>query len=249
MIARCAPRGNRPVATASRGHYAEGVPRDVDVEAGVAAIAIRGRSLTAERLRDALQAVYDDGEARVVLLNLWPGADVAAFDGGYVRWLWRDYPLPTVCVFTGELVAGGLNVALGADVRICDTESSMRLGDEWDAPIAHRLRRLLQLPGNAAVPTRAVLGHRQLLDRGLVSAIVERGRGLAEARRVAGTIASRGPIATRLAREAIWRGLEMPLEQGLRFETDLTLLLQTTKDRAEGVRAFLEKRQPHFIGE
>jgi enoyl-CoA hydratase/carnithine racemase len=55
-------------------------------------------------------------------------------------------------------------------------------------------------------------------------------------------------LAVQLAKEAIWRGLEMPLEQALRFETDLTLLLQTTKDRAEGVSAFLEKREPHFIG-
>mgnify|MGYP000981138821 CR=1 FL=1 len=56
-------------------------------------------------------------------------------------------------------------------------------------------------------------------------------------------------LAKRLAKEALWRGLALPLEQALRFETDLTLLLQTTKDRAEGVRAFLEKRAPVFTGE
>ena len=66
---------------------------------------------------------------------------------------------------------------------------------------------------------------------------------------IAAAIAARGPIATRLAKEAVWRGLPQPLEQALRFETDLTLLLQTTKDRAEGVRAFLEKRPPRFTGE
>jgi enoyl-CoA hydratase/carnithine racemase len=66
---------------------------------------------------------------------------------------------------------------------------------------------------------------------------------------VAGLIAARGPFATQLAKEAIWQGLAMPLEQALRFETDLTLLLQSTKDRAEGVRAFLQKRPPAFTGE
>jgi 1,4-dihydroxy-2-naphthoyl-CoA synthase len=70
----------------------------------------------------------------------------------------------------------------------------------------------------------------------------------AEGLRVATVIASRAPHATQLAKEAIWRGSKMPLAQALRFETDLTLLLQTTKDRAEGVAAFLEKRHPHFIG-
>ncbi len=75
------------------------------------------------------------------------------------------------------------------------------------------------------------------------------GEAAAAARRVADVVASRGPIATRLGKEAIKRGAGQPLEQALRFETDLTLLLQTTKDRAEGVRAFLEKRPPLFTGE
>jgi enoyl-CoA hydratase/carnithine racemase len=88
-----------------------------------------------------------------------------------------------------------------------------------------------------------------LLKTGLVSAVTPPGGALAEARRTAEIIASRGPIATRLGKEAIWRGLPQPLDQALRFETDLTLLLQTTKDRAEGVRAFLEKRPPNFTGE
>ncbi|GAB4337288.1 MAG: hypothetical protein Kow0010_25410 [Dehalococcoidia bacterium] len=222
---------------------------DIQVEAGVAVVPIRGRSQPAERLCSALQTIYDGGEASVVLLNLWPGTEVQGFDGEAVRWLWRDYPLPAVCAFTGELAGTALNVALGADVRVCDTDASVRFGDGWDTLTAQRVRRLLQLGPAAVPPTRTVMGHRELLDRGLVSCVAERGRGLAEARRVAGVIASRGPVATRLAKEAIWRGLEMPLEQALRFETDLTLLLQTTKDRAEGVRAFLEKRQPHFIGE
>ena len=71
--------------------------------------------------------------------------------------------------------------------------------------------------------------------------------GLAEV--IAGRIAERGPIAVRYAKEAVRRGLEMPLEQALRYETDLTIILQTTEDRTEGVSAFLEKRKPKFKGQ
>ena len=71
-----------------------------------------------------------------------------------------------------------------------------------------------------------------------------RAAGEALARR----IADMGPLAVRYAKEAIQRGVDMPLEQALRYETDLTVILQTTSDRAEGVRAFLEKRAPNFEG-
>jgi enoyl-CoA hydratase/carnithine racemase len=83
---------------------------------------------------------------------------------------------------------------------------------------------------------------------GLVSQVVPRDRLLVEASALAGRIAARGPIAVRYAKEAVNQGLDMSLEQALRFETDLTIILQTTEDRAEGVRAFLEKRAPEFRG-
>ncbi|MEE9277248.1 MAG: enoyl-CoA hydratase-related protein, partial [Dehalococcoidia bacterium] len=70
----------------------------------------------------------------------------------------------------------------------------------------------------------------------------------AQAAALAGRIAQRGPLATRFAKEALRRGLEMPLDQALRYETDLTVLLQTTADRAEGVQAFKDKRPPRFEG-
>ena len=83
---------------------------------------------------------------------------------------------------------------------------------------------------------------------GLVSAVVPQQQLDNQARLLAERMASRGPLALRYAKEAVRRGLEQPLDQALRYETDLTVILQSTEDRAEGVRAFLEKREPKFEG-
>ena len=93
-----------------------------------------------------------------------------------------------------------------------------------------------------------VIDAQEALRCGLVSHVVADDRVDDEALALAEKIAERGPLAVRYAKEAVLRGMEMPLEQALRFETDLTVILQTTEDRAEGVRAFLEKREPHFKG-
>jgi enoyl-CoA hydratase/carnithine racemase len=71
---------------------------------------------------------------------------------------------------------------------------------------------------------------------------------MVEASRLAGAICERGPTAVGYAREVIGRGQDMTLDQALRYETDATVILQTTADRVEGVRAFLEKRHPDFTG-
>jgi enoyl-CoA hydratase/carnithine racemase len=62
------------------------------------------------------------------------------------------------------------------------------------------------------------------------------------------SITSRAPLAARLVKEAVVKGFDMTLGQGIRLEEDLYALLQTTEDRAEGVRSFLEKRKPLFKG-
>jgi enoyl-CoA hydratase/carnithine racemase len=61
-------------------------------------------------------------------------------------------------------------------------------------------------------------------------------------------MASKGPIALRYAKEAIYKGMDVTLEQGLRLEADLYLLLHTTRDRTEGINAFRKKRTPKFEG-
>lgn len=186
-------------------------------------------------LRAALDALTEGYATRAVVLVLDGGGRGGGDDA---EWVERWFPVPVVAALEGEVSGGAAALALAADIRVAG-------GDAW-----------LELPepgsARAAAIQRGAHGRisaGEAFARGIVSALTGPGEAVAEAARLAAVIAGRGPIATRLGKEAVWRGLPQPLEQALRFETDLTLLLQTTKDRAEGVRAFLEKRAPVFTGE
>ena len=190
-------------------------------------------------------AGYAEGNARVVVVEAAGDADLGAWPGERVRWLWRDYPLPIVFAFEGRLAGAEAAFALGCDIRVCGERAAFELDERgMDELTAARARGL---GAGEAIPGSLVAG--EALEAGLVSRVGPAGSAGEVARGAAVAVAARGPIATRLAKEAVWRGLDQPLEQALRFETDLTLLLQATKDRAEGVRAFLEKRPPDFTGE
>jgi enoyl-CoA hydratase/carnithine racemase len=66
--------------------------------------------------------------------------------------------------------------------------------------------------------------------------------------KMAKEMASKGPIALRYTKEAVYKGMDMTLEQGLRLEADLYLLIHTSKDRSEGIQAFRDKKTPKFEG-
>ena len=85
--------------------------------------------------------------------------------------------------------------------------------------------------------------------RGLVNEVVEPSRLMDRALEVAGVIASGAPIAIRYAKETVLKSMDMTLEQGLGLEADLSVVLQTTRDREEGLSSFAEKREPEFRGE
>ncbi len=194
-----------------------------------------------ETLQESLEVARASSNAAVVVLELGETGAVA----GDFDWLER-FELPVICTFESPLRDAAAGLALACDIRICGEHGSITP----PASSVARLRRLLHDPDAFE---RAVRGDAftsgEALGCGLVSSVTPAGLAADEAARLAGVMATRGPIALRLAKEAIWRGLAMPLEQALRFETDLTLLLQTTKDRAEGVRAFMEKREPRFTGD
>ncbi len=74
------------------------------------------------------------------------------------------------------------------------------------------------------------------------------GQALAEARELAEQILRGGPLAARYVKEAVYQGMDLALPQGLALEADLNLILQSTRDRAEGLASFAEKRPPRYSG-
>jgi len=86
----------------------------------------------------------------------------------------------------------------------------------------------------------------EALQCGLVNAVVELPQLLPTARQWAETICERGPLAVRAAKEAVIRGLSLPLADGLRLEAFLSGTLRGTEDAVEGPKAFAEKRKPNF---
>lgn len=214
-------------------------------------------------LEAATSMLHDDAAVSVVLLSA--AGDV--FSAGALRdaspWPagatlpFRCLELmaqPVIALIEGDAIGAGLELALACDVRIAAEGATFAmpgLGD-GNVPRGGATQRLPRLIGRARAAEMILLGEPMTaaaaLACGLVNRVAPRADARAAGETVARTMASRGPLALRYAKEAINRGLDMPLEQALRYETDLTVILQTTHDRAEGVRAFLEKRPPRFEG-
>jgi len=83
---------------------------------------------------------------------------------------------------------------------------------------------------------------------GLVSRVVPKEAYLTEAKKVAAEIASKSPVAIRMAKMAVNKSFEMGLSQGIDFERELFYLLFASEDKKEGMKAFMEKRKPEFKG-
>ncbi|MDP6606837.1 MAG: enoyl-CoA hydratase/isomerase family protein [Dehalococcoidia bacterium] len=166
-------------------------------------------------------------------------------------------PQPAIAAIEGSAHSIGLEIALACDIRVASSAATFAMPETASGvvPSGGGTQRLPRIVGRAHALRLLLTGDEvdaaEAKRIGLLSAVVDSGDAggvTAAAVEIARAIASRGPIATRMAKEAVHRGAEMTLEQALRYELDLTVLLQTTGDRAEGVRAFAAKRPPNFTG-
>ncbi len=161
---------------------------------------------------------------------------------------------PTIGAIRGYAVGGGLELALACDIRIASEDAKLGLAEvrRGIIPGSGGTQRLPRLIGTAKALEICLTG--ELVSGieahwlGLVNAVVPANAVLKTAEELAGRILKGAPVSVLFIKEAINKGIELPLEQGLRLEADLSALVATTEDSKEGPRAFVEKRAPVWKG-
>ena len=218
----------------------------------------------------ALQELDADPEIRAIVLGggeraFAAGADIAELAAGTPISLYenrrieqwdriRDLRTPVVAAVSGFCLGGGCELAMLCDLIVASEtakfgQPEINLGV---LPGAGGTQRLTRAVGKAIamdmILTGRTISAREALGLGLVARVVAKEVWLDEAKRAAGEIASKGPIAVRLAKEAVDQAFEAPLSVGIEFERRAFYLARASEDATEGLTAFVEKRAPDFKG-
>jgi len=148
-------------------------------------------------------------------------------------------PKPVIAAVNGFCLGGGMELALACDIRVASAQAKfgqpeVNLGIIPGGGGTQRLPRIIGL-GHAL---RLILIEEIVPPEGLLDRAVAIGE----------QIASKSPVAVAAAKEATRAAMSLPLDEGLRLETALFQLCFSSEDKAEGVRAFLEKRAANFQG-
>ncbi len=166
----------------------------------------------------------------------------------------EGFRLPFIAAINGIAAGGGCELALACHLRLAAplAEFSLpetRLGIIPGYGGTQRLAREIS-PGRALemMLTGRRLPATEAHQLGLVNRIVEVGQLLNQAEALANEIAELAPLAIRACLQAVTRGIDLPLTEGLALETELFAALFATDDVREGTSAFLEKRKPMFSG-
>ncbi len=162
---------------------------------------------------------------------------------------------PVIAAVNGDAIGDGLEMALACDVRIAAQNARFGLPEieEGLIPADGGTQRLPRIVGRGKalemVLTGEIIGAAEALENGLVTKVLPPESVTVEAEVLAKAMAAKAPVSLRYIKEAINKGLDMTMEQGLRLEADLYFLLHTTGDRTEGIKAFQQKRPPEFKGQ
>lgn len=187
------------------------------------------------------------------------GADIKEFRPGPVAavgetvhpdQIWK----PFIAAINGYALGGGLELALECDLRIAAEHA--RLGQPeiniGFMPGAGGTQRLPRFIPRAIAAQLLLLGEpidaHEAYRVGLVNKVVPLAELMPTAKQWAETICKKGPVGVRASKEAMIRGYDRPLEDGLRLERELANRVRMSEDFAEGARAFVEKRPPQYQG-
>jgi enoyl-CoA hydratase/carnithine racemase len=224
-----------------------------------------------EEFGQRLDQLENNRQTRVVILT---GAGEKIFSSGFDvsdaanapktsplgRELWRRvdrFPKPVIAALNGHAFGGGLELAMACHFRIMvdDPKASVGLTElnlgiipGWGGT-----QRLPRLVGRARALEMILfsrrIGPQEALEIGLVNKISPPAKLMDDAWELAGRLAERPPLAVGWVLKALAAGAYEGLDAGLRMEAEGSSALRETKDRAEGFKAFLEKRKPVFTGE
>jgi enoyl-CoA hydratase/carnithine racemase len=227
---------------------------------------------TARLIGERMREFDGDAALRVAIITgsgdkaFCAGADLKKMHGGShaggIQELW-DYERqnrlgqrlqvvkPVIAAINGYCLAGGLEFALGCDLRIASTNASFGCPEvRWSILHGFGAMRLPHTVGMSVAMEMLLTGERidarRAYEVGLVSRLVEPAALLPAAEQLAERIAQNGPLAIRVTKELAWRGLHEHPEDMLRFYAAVTALIHETEDAQEGPRAFSEKRTPRF---
>jgi len=214
--------------------------------------------------REALRAVILTGEGAQAFCA---GTDISELDGldeagarrasergQRVCALVESCPVPVVAAVNGVAAGGGCELALACHLRVASAEARFSLPETRLGllPAYGGTQRLARVVGEGRAFALTLAGGEltaaEALTAGLVNRVVAGPDVLAAAEQLAGDIARGAPLAVRACLEAVTRGRELPLADGLALEAELFSRLFATADAREGTRAFLEKRAPDFQG-
>lgn len=228
--------------------------------------------LTREEMVHALDALQSSDDTRVVIMTgagdkaFIAGADISEFEGRTpltqraamkglrIFTAIEEFPKPVIAMINGFCLGGGMEVALACDLRFAGDNAKLgqpeiNLGI---IPGGGGTQRLTRLVGEGKSMELILTG--DLIDAshakqiGLVNEVFPAAELRDRVQAYAVRIAEKSPIALRMAKEAVKAAARTNLREGLDREADLFCLTFGSEDKAEGVRAFLEKRKPEFKG-
>ena len=161
---------------------------------------------------------------------------------------------PLIAAINGFCLGGGLELSLGCDMRIAGEKAKFGLPEVTLGLIpgdggTQRLPRAINSAKAAEMLLMGTIIDAQEAYRiGLINTVVPVEEVIPTAQKWTDTICKAGPLAVRAAKQAMLRGTEMPLQDGIRLEYMLNSYVTSTEDFTEGTTAFVEKRKPEYKG-